>query len=35
VRATVKPGVVLQDFDFYFLYVVSLCERLLKTLGNV
>ncbi len=35
VRATVKPGVTLQDFDFYFGYVVTLCERLLEALGNV
>jgi hypothetical protein len=35
VRATVKPGIALRDFDFYFRYVVTLCERLLKALGNV
>jgi hypothetical protein len=35
VRATVKPGVLLQDFDFYFGYVVSLCGRVSKALGNV
>lgn len=35
VRATVKPGIALGDFDFYFGYVVTLCERLSKALGNV
>jgi hypothetical protein len=35
VRATVKPGVALQDFDFYFRIVVTLCERLSEALGNV
>lgn len=28
VRDTVKPGTTLQDFDFYFDYVVSLCGAL-------
>ena len=31
---TVKPGVVLEPFDFYFDYVVDLCERL-EALGHV
>lgn len=35
VRATVKPGIALRDFDFYFAYVVTLCEHLSKALGNV
>ena len=35
VKATVKPEVTLQDFDFYFGYVVTLCERLLEAFGNV
>lgn len=35
VRATVKPGMTLHHFDFYCDYVVILCERLLKALGNM
>ncbi|HTV47960.1 MAG TPA: nucleotidyl transferase AbiEii/AbiGii toxin family protein [Phycisphaerae bacterium] len=34
VQATIKPGVILKDFDFYFDAVVSLCTRL-KTPGDV
>ncbi len=34
VKDSVKPGVTLEEFDFYFDYVVALGERLLKTLGN-
>jgi hypothetical protein len=32
---TVKPGVALQDFDFYFDFVLQQADRLLKALGNV
>jgi hypothetical protein len=34
VRDSVKPGVSIQDFDFYFDSVAVLCARLLKALGN-
>ncbi len=34
VKDSVKPGVTLEDFDFYFDYVVALGERLLKALGD-
>jgi hypothetical protein len=34
VRDSVKPGVAIQDFDFYFDFVTGLCARLLKALGN-
>ncbi|MDZ4783316.1 MAG: nucleotidyl transferase AbiEii/AbiGii toxin family protein [Planctomycetia bacterium] len=34
VQATVKAGVVLQDYDFYFDYLVDLCRRL-KALGHI
>jgi hypothetical protein len=34
VRATVKPGVVLEDFSFYFDFVLDLAERL-KSLWNI
>jgi hypothetical protein len=32
---TVKPGVALQDFDFYFDFLLQQADRLLKALGNV
>jgi hypothetical protein len=32
---TVKPGVALRDFDFYFDFVLQQADRLLKALGNV
>jgi hypothetical protein len=35
VRATVKPGIALGDFDFYFNYVVTLSKQLLKTLRHM
>ncbi|MBI4568026.1 MAG: nucleotidyl transferase AbiEii/AbiGii toxin family protein [Planctomycetes bacterium] len=35
VRATVKPGVSLKEYDFYFDFVIDLATRLLKPLGNV
>jgi hypothetical protein len=35
VRATVKPGITLGDFELYFRFVVTLCESLLKPLRNV
>ena len=35
VKDTVKPGVSLEDFDFYFDYVVRLASQILKALGNV
>jgi len=35
VKDTVKAGVTLRDFDFYFDFVVNLAARLLKALGNV
>jgi hypothetical protein len=34
VKDSVKPGVALEEFDFYFDFVVALCSRLLKALGN-
>ena len=34
-KATVKAGVVLKEFDFYFDFVIALVERLLNPLGNV
>jgi hypothetical protein len=34
VKDTVKPGVTLQSFDFYFDFVLKLAEQLLKALGN-
>lgn len=34
VKDSVKPGVRLEQFDFYFDYVVALGERLLKALGD-
>jgi len=33
VRNTVKPNVKLKDFDFYFDYVVAICDRLIEALG--
>ena len=35
VENTVKPKVKLKNFDFYFDYVVSKCEKLAKALGVV
>jgi hypothetical protein len=35
VMDTVKPGVSLEDFDFYFDYVVRLTEEILKAFGNI
>ncbi len=35
VRDSVKPGVTLEDFDFYFDFVVAIASQLLKALGNV
>jgi len=35
VKDTVKPGVSLEEFDYYFDYVVRLADQLLKALGNV
>ena len=32
---TVKPGVALQDFNFYFDFVLQQADKLLKALGNV
>jgi hypothetical protein len=34
VKDTVKPGVALWDFDFYFEFVLDQAGRLLKVLGN-
>ncbi len=34
VMDTVKPGVVLREFDFYFNFVLRLADELLKALGN-
>jgi hypothetical protein len=34
VKDSVKPGVTLEEFDFYFDYVVALAERLLKAFGD-
>lgn len=35
VKDTVKPGVSLRDFDFYFTFVLDQAHKLLKALGNV
>ena len=35
VKDTVKPGVSVEEFDFYFAYIVRLADQLLKALGNV
>jgi len=35
VKDTVRPGVALQDFGFYFDFVVNEADRLLKALRNV
>lgn len=35
VQQTVRPGVKIHDFDFYFDYVAELGDRLLKPLGQV
>ena len=32
---TLKPGVTVRDFDFYFDYVVGQCDRLVQTLGII
>jgi len=34
VKDSVKPGVILEEFDFYFDYVVALGDRLLKAFGD-
>jgi hypothetical protein len=34
VKDSVKPGVTLEEFDFYFDYVVALGDRLLKAFGD-
>ena len=34
VRDSIKPGLSLEEFDFYFDFVVALCHRLLETLGH-
>jgi hypothetical protein len=33
VQSTVKPHVKLEDFDFYFDYVIDKSQKLLKSLG--
>jgi len=33
VKDTIKPGIKIEDFDFYFDYVLQKCENL-KTLWN-
>jgi hypothetical protein len=35
VKDTIKPGVSLRDFDFYFDYVLNQGDQLLKALGDV
>jgi hypothetical protein len=35
VKDTIKPGVAVNEFDFYFDFVAGLCQRLLKALGDV
>ncbi len=35
VKDTVKPGVALQEFDFYFDFIVELGQQILKAIGNV
>jgi hypothetical protein len=35
VQQTIRPGVKIRDFDFYFDYVAELGDRLLKPLGQV
>jgi hypothetical protein len=32
---TIRPGFELQDFDFYYNYVVEKCDRILESLGHV
>jgi hypothetical protein len=34
VEDSVKPGVTLEEFDFYFNYVLAVCGRLLKAFGD-
>jgi len=35
VKDTVKPGVSVEEFEFYFNFVLRLAEQILKSLGNV
>ena len=35
VQQTIRPGVKIHDFDFYFDYVIELGDLLLKALGQV
>ena len=35
IAQTVRAGVEIQDFDFYFNYVVEKCNKLLKSLRNI
>ena len=35
IEPTIRPGSELQDFDFYYNYVVEKCIRILESLGNV
>ncbi len=35
VQQTIRPGVKIHKFDFYFDYVIDLSDRLLKALGQV
>ena len=35
VESTIKPNIILNDFDFYFDYVVDICNGLTKALGEV
>jgi predicted nucleotidyltransferase component of viral defense system len=35
IAPTIRPGSELQEFDFYYNYVVEKCARILESLGNV
>lgn len=35
IAPTVQPGAELQEFDFYYNYVVEICDAILKSLGDV
>jgi len=35
IAPTIRPGSELQDFDFYYNYVVEKCATILESLGNV
>ncbi len=35
IAPTIRPGVELRDFDFYYNYVVERCNTILESLGHV